>query len=934
MNSVKNQKGYKAMKYEAPVLNTKYGVCTIDVAGGGRIMNADAGFCEMTGYTPSELKAEGFSYSSLIIKEERDEIFEYMKKKTVTEGMACLEYFVRRKNGTVMTVSCFTRSLGSCCIDIMLTENIGNIGDFSGKGYDSLTGFYNYESAMAEIKRILMLGKEEYHSCVLFRAENIDALEKEYGKAFAGTIIENIAIFIHHQYRDKGSKVVMARISRDTFMVLHCDAEPLKVEANMRWSCKEINGLYYGRDNRVSAGVSAGVYHMQKEDTDFDEVLRKAGMALEYSSYNGNEPEVYIEGKDYPDYKLSCMNVESGEGRDRAHNYDNRFISFAVSLLASAKDYDSSLDILLQRIGWHYGFEICSVVVFENKRYGRVTNCYFRGKGIVKCDSRVTVYDLDQCDGFFQGFDSNGCMMVADIERADFSESDKQHFRNIGIRSVVNHLLYDNEQLVGYVNYSAKEPKTEWNDTNLNTLTQLSKIIALFVSMRIHKKENEQRYEELAIDPVTGLHVYQSFIKEAQRALYNYDSNKTYAIVYSDIDNFSYVNENFGYDEGDEVLKRFSYRIQSARSSEGICCHINADKFIVLTIRNSREEIEKVVSRINRDFYEMKRKKYPFSEMRINTGIYYVEKGCDIITAVDRATHVWKHTKGDKYKLFEVYTEEFEKQRQNRINIIGSVHSAINNGEIESFLQPKFSMKTMEVLGAEALARWRNPDGSYRFPNEFIPVLEDARFIIDVDFCIFEQVLQALARWERNGGRVVPVSVNFSRQHMHYTDFVDRIKSLTKKYGVSPKNIEIEITESAGSKHIERMLEFMRELREDGYRIDIDDFGTGYSSLNMLLDVPVDVVKVDKSFIDHLEIPQQQKYIDRIGQLILTAKKDIIFEGVETQSQLKFLVSCGYEQAQGYIFSKPIPMKDFEEKYIYVKDSGKNNESGAVLVSE
>ncbi|MDO5398985.1 MAG: EAL domain-containing protein [bacterium] len=280
--------------------------------------------------------------------------------------------------------------------------------------------------------------------------------------------------------------------------------------------------------------------------------------------------------------------------------------------------------------------------------------------------------------------------------------------------------------------------------------------------------------------------------------------------------------------------------------------------------------------------------------------------------------HVWKHAKKDKYKPYAIYSDDFANERQTRLKIIGSVHSAIENGEIEAFMQPKFSMKTMEVVGAEALSRWRNPDGSYKFPGQFIPLLEDVGYIIDVDFCIFEQVLCVMAKWKESGKKMIPVSVNFSRQHINHDDFVTRIKKLTAKYGVEPKYIEIEITESAFMKKPEKMMKFMRELREEGYKIDIDDFGTGYSSLNMLLDVPVDIVKIDKSFIDDYDTQTKREYINQIGNLIHTARKDIIFEGVETYDQIKFLTECGYENAQGYVFSKPIPMKEFEEKYIYI----------------
>lgn len=903
------------MEYEAPVLNTKYGVCTIDIKQDGRIINADRGFSEMTGYTIDELNNNKIKYAYLMIQEERSDIFNYLKNKTIQNGMACMEHFLRCKDNSVMTVSCFARSLGGGYIDVMLTQNLGHIDDNSGSGYDSLTGFYNYNSAYAEISRILMRGHEENNSVLLYKVKNVRQLEEIYGKSFAGTIIENTAIYIYNQYRAKGRRVVMARIRRDTFMVFHCAAEQELVKGIAEWSCSEMNKYYYGRNKHVSSGVVAGICHMEPKIS-FDDTLLKAEQALAYAEEQGIDCETYDEAKSYPDVSPVYINVADEEEKDRILTYDNRFISFAVSMLANAKSPDSSMDILIQRVGWRFTLNHVMVNVFEQAHYARVTNHYAIGKGVLLGENIVE--DMDNWDGFFQSFDSNGCMKIKDTSDPSVPERDRQYYQRYNIKAVVNYLLYDNDRLIGYVMFGMPETKEKWTQNNLNTLMQISKIIALFISMRLNNERNEQRYTELSIDSLTGLCIYPTFLKSAKKAMYRYNPKKTYACIYADIDNFSYINENFGYEAGNEILKNFALRIQRVRTDEGICCHVHADKFVVLSVRDSREQIEETIKRLNAEFCDMSRELYPMSDMRIVTGIYYIEDpNEDIVRAVDHAIHVWKFAKKDKYKEFEIYSEQFALERQQRLNIIGSVHSAIENGEIEAFMQPKFSMKTMQVVGAEALARWRNPDGSYKFPNQFIPHLEDVGYIVDVDFCVYEQVLQAITRWKRDGKKIVPVSVNFSRHHIEHEDFVCKIKELTEKYDVEPKYIEIEITESAFARKPEKMMRFMDELREDGYKIDIDDFGTGYSSLNMLLDVPVDIVKIDKSFIDDYTTQTKRDYINQIGNLIQTANKDIIFEGVETEEQMRFLTSCGYENAQGYVFSKPIPMKEFEEKYIY-----------------
>ena len=280
---------------------------------------------------------------------------------------------------------------------------------------------------------------------------------------------------------------------------------------------------------------------------------------------------------------------------------------------------------------------------------------------------------------------------------------------------------------------------------------------------------------------------------------------------------------------------------------------------------------------------------------------------------IDAANHARKSVKRQHHDSIGIYTNELWERRSRIQDVIGSIHDAISAGEIEAFLQPKFSMSARTVIGAEALVRWRREDGSYRYPDQFIPVLEESGFIVDVDMCVYEQVLRTLARWRQQGRELIPISVNFSRVHFRNQDAYKKIIRLAKQYGIDPKYIEVEITESVFSSDRANLYSQMSRLREHGFKIDIDDFGTGYSSLNMLLFAPVDNVKVDKSFIDRYETKDEKEYINQIGNLILSAKKKIIFEGVETEEQVLLLTGYGYDWAQGYLFSKPVPIREFEK---------------------
>lgn len=897
-------------------MKANYGMCTIDMVYGSRIIDIDEGFTNMLGYTMADLANSSITYRSLMVQDKNGEGFKSLTDNTITNGMACVEHFIHKKDGSVINVSCFGRNRGDDKIDIMITEDKQE-WNAGGGGYDHLTGFYNYAAASAEVARLLNRGGKEYHSCVLMRLRNINKMDEIYGSAFTGAIIENTAIYISRHYTEKGVKIVPGRLSRDTFLIFECGDDPAKVESTAKWVGEELKKSYYGRSREIDAGIELGISHMPLGDCDFEKSLHNAGFALGYAYRNGSEIEVYDEAvpERYSMIEIHGIEEDLPEKNERIFDYDNRFVSFAVALLANTRDTESSLDVLLQRIAWKYQFKYALVCKFENEHYVRTINHYVRGTGIVFDDEELA--DMNDWEGFMRSFDHNGISRIYDTSADYLSNSDKEFFKELGIGSAMNFLLYDNGQPSGYVSYCRADNIGEWDSTSVNTLIQVSKIIEIFLSQRIRNEAEQERLRELSKDFMTGLYVLPAFRAEAEKILKSFDENKCYAIVHTDVDNFAYFNSNYGYEVGEKILKMYADIIDEICRDGGIGCHMEEDLFVCLLIRDTKEEIEEAVKTMGKKFHELNLGERALSNLRSSSGIYFMEKNkLDLKEAMENAGFAWKSIMNDGLVQYKVYDDEFRRKREHKLEVISSVRSAIKNGEIEAFFQPKFSMRTMKIVGAEALCRWRNPDGGYRFPDTFIPILEGEGQIVDVDFCIFEQVLKTIKRWQDSGHGVVPVSVNFSRAHVGTGDFAEKIIKLAESYGVDPKYLEIEITESTISSNDSRMLYCMDKLRHKGFKVAMDDFGTGASSLNMMLDAPIDVVKVDKGFLDKYENPIYRAYIDRIGNLIMMAKNEIIFEGVETQEQIDFLLECGYDNAQGYFFSKPIPLKEFEDKYI------------------
>lgn len=438
--------------------------------------------------------------------------------------------------------------------------------------------------------------------------------------------------------------------------------------------------------------------------------------------------------------------------------------------------------------------------------------------------------------------------------------------------------------------------------------------------LHLNSADAEAKIEKLTMsDHITGLLNRQAFKLQAREIIKNYNpENECLSVVYSDINNFSFVNDNYGYDAGDSMLNDFASIINNmdnVRKSS----RINSDLFVFMLSGKDKDDIVSSVEYISQRFYNIQKQKYKSGNFTVASGIYYIQNSDeDISYIIDNADLARKNIKANKEINICIYKDDFRIRRTREKSIVTKLQNAINEHQIELFLQPKFSMNSRKVVGAEALARWRNNDGSYKFPGEFIDILEKAGYIVELDFFIYEEALKCIKRWRDDGKKLIPISVNFSRKNNINPEFTRKVLELAKKYNVNNCYIEFEITESAFAENTIAMFQNMNILREHGFKVDIDDFGIGYSSLSFLLNSPIDTVKVDKVFVDGIEKSKYHRdFIRQMCMLINTTNKEIIFEGVETENQAEFLCKCGFDFAQGWLFDKAIRVEEFERKYIY-----------------
>lgn len=392
------------------------------------------------------------------------------------------------------------------------------------------------------------------------------------------------------------------------------------------------------------------------------------------------------------------------------------------------------------------------------------------------------------------------------------------------------------------------------------------------------------------------------------------ESKAVFQFIALDLDKFKYINEYYGKGAGDTVLKVISERLLSAFGKNAAIAHSYADKFYVCVQGEGiRQEI---IDYITCDKISLEDGKV--IKVSVKLGIFSYDASTREYTAdecIDRALIARATIKGCHGKSVAVYTADLEKKMREENEIEGLMEKALEQKEYIVFYQPKFSLETGALVGAEALVRWDSPIMGMISPGVFVPVFEKNGFIVKLDFYVYEEVCRFIRKLIDGNYQIVPISINVSRAHVETTDFVEHLLEVVDRYRIPHQYLEIEMTESTYGADNENVIRIVNDLKHLGFPLSMDDFGSGYSSLNLLKNMPIDVLKIDKEFLGEADTSVRSREIIR---MIVEMSKAIdirtICEGVETNQQAEFLRKIGCDMVQGFLFARPMP----EESYLEV----------------
>lgn len=425
------------------------------------------------------------------------------------------------------------------------------------------------------------------------------------------------------------------------------------------------------------------------------------------------------------------------------------------------------------------------------------------------------------------------------------------------------------------------------------------------------RKEEEQR-KLMGTDSLTGIPNRDFFFSQVRKIIKAKPTTQ-FLFICSNIIDFKIYNNVFGEEAGNKLLQVNAQRISEKKDVAAAYGRISGDMFAMLLDEKlyHDEPFLAVMKSMEKEFSNT------FYHLHMQMGVYRIENIIEPISSMcEKAILSMKIAKGDINNYINWYKEDNLNKNLDEKLVIGKFEQSLSNGDFKIFLQPQVT-KDNRILGAEALARWINTDGNIITPDHFIPVLENNGLVSKLDKYLWEEAAKQLSRWKKLGREDLHISVNISVKDFYNEDLYAVFTDLVEKYDIDPKNLKLEITETAVINDTIAINNLLQKLRQFGFEIELDDFGSGYSSLGLLKDISVDVLKIDMSFLQHAENVDEKKawlILNEIAQLAQVLNMETIVEGVEEISQVEKLTSFGCKVFQGFYFAKPETITSFEER--------------------
>lgn len=786
---------------------------------------------------------------------------------------------------------------------------------------DSLTGLYNRETFDEKAKaRIEAVKNEELKNLaiLIIDIDNFKLINDNFGHLFGDLAIIDLtnALKIHRFPTD-----VVGRFGGDEFIIASTEFKDKdEVEKRIRDLRAEYTALMHEEYADMTFTCSIGVAFYGEDGTEYTELVSNADKALYFVKTHGRNNFMFCN-------QLIRDSFAQGEASESiqpiiaGENVSEELVQFALDLFESSSDIMGAVSILLARIGKRFGLSFVSLREKTSSGSAPVKYVWVDEKktSFRNDDNIMSPADWVSCAGMFSGCDS---IITYDIATMDEANPLRILMQSKGAKSFVKDPLIFGNEGFGCLIFGDCLEARDWTEDEIKSFAIVSRILSTYlVREKDYNRVQKEMNRMMSYDDLTSLLKVDKF-KEVADQIISANKNDKYAVISSDISHFKFFNENFGFKLGDQLLRDFANIIIKHNPRIVAACRDYADNFLALIRVQDESKLEETIMGYCERFKITETRKLTSAQVEVNIGYYIIdEPSIDIAHAIDNASFAKKTLKESGANGIRRYEPDMKAGKLREVALLHTLEEALEDGQFEVFLQPQVSLSTGALAGAEALVRWRKPNGQLGYPDDFIPALEKSGKIMNLDYYVFEAVLRLLRRWKQENKELVPISVNFSRKHIKNEVFVPYLNRQTKSHSIDKKFVEIEITESAFVDDQVALIKVMNEISAAGFRLAVDDFGKGYSSLSMLNEVPADVIKIDKEFLKNYEDASQKAMLNNVIRLIKDASMTVVCEGIEEEEQARFLSSAGCDIGQGYWFGRPMPVEDFEERFMSQNNS-------------
>lgn len=622
------------------------------------------------------------------------------------------------------------------------------------------------------------------------------------------------------------------------------------------------------------------------------------------NGYFKNNQKIDISGRRY--YQLALDDIKNISDKTIS-----RLDGSEVFIISVPIYYNGSV---IGTAHYHYSatemYETCSLSLYSSQGFMYIIN----RDGYILIASQKQAYN-EEAENYYRAIYSQGNKDQAEKLQSDI-ENGETGFMETTMNGVKLFSAYTPIEGI-HDWYLISSVNTEAVSGNTNVVIKMFYLILLIMVIVFcfsilyfftYKNRQQDKLIKAAFeDPLTKGNTLTKFANDMQVLLKLYP-NHNYSLLCLDIDNFKYINNYYGFDAGDDLLKRIYKNIEKILNEDETLARVSSDHFVVLLANADAERKNDLIVNIKENKLNLK--------IYFSAGVYEIEDPSESLNSMmDKANAAAHLSKTSMRKQIEYYTKDLDQQMLHSEHMKQKIIKALNNDEFIPYFQPKVDVNTRELVGVEALARWIDQDGKLIAPFEFIPICEKTGMIIELDMMIFRKSL-AFLKANMEVKKKIPVSINFSRTHLSDPHFTQKLKTMIEQYDIPPELIEIELTESVMMNNHDIVREFTEQVHAMGFRIAMDDFGSGYSSLNMLKDIPIDVLKIDQVFLRETQESKKQTIIlANIAKMAEQLAISVVVEGVETEGQIELMKSIGCMVAQGYYYARPMDKDSFEKIY-------------------